>query len=81
MRYKIYDNLIDWVMIFNLIPPHRHQFLSVQHDVVAVIVLTREVHGPLRHVALHGAGPVSLPVAIATRSPQSRVHLLGRDVR
>ena len=40
----------------HLLPPDSHQFLGIQHDVKAVMEFVWIVHGPLVHVALHGAG-------------------------
>ena len=45
-----------------MLPPHRYQHLSIQHDVVSVVVLVRPVHRPLEHVGLDCAG---VPCVIA----------------
>ena len=49
--------------VFHLVPPHRHQRLRVQHDVVPAGPVIRLVHGPLVHVVIH---PTEVPGVLAS---------------
>ena len=60
----------------HLLPPHRHQFLSVQHDVMPVIPLIGVVSRWYTLLSTVPMRPAYLPLVIFTRSPRFRIHCM-----
>jgi len=80
--------------MIHLLPPHRHQHPSVQHDVKPVVVLVGVVHGPLIEVALKAGTSLnylselpdprikyaSTPAGIADKSVKNMINIISNTL-